>query len=860
MLDLDDYRTRWLAFSERFLDADREGRRRLAAEAVEHGLAPGEPSSGFDPTAAQRAAAEGAVIRVAGLFDALGYYVHNQDLRWSLCGHHEELEHFVTKGWKELRHPSPDFDMWSYWCEHLDATREDINPVVHFAVEGRRAGLSTLPRLETIESPGPPEPDHSPRRVCLFAGYDPDGVVDDTVVTYLADLSRFADVYYLADCELAPEQLEKLAPYTVAAWGIRHGRYDFGSYSMLAKDLVGWDVIDGYDELMLANDSCFLVQPLDRVFAKMDATTCDWWGLQATYDDFDDRAFQALGRPLGLDEVGEHMRELSLWRYSDFIHVGSYFLCYRRRVHSDPRFRRRLDEVAAQSEKVTIILKYEIGFSRLLILAGFTMATFVDGILAYHPVYRGSAFDVMHDGFPLLKRQFLTENPFETPDLHRWKERVLEAAPDADVEAMDRSMRRTAPPWSLVRSFGFRTRRDGTVQPPGHIGPLEFADEDRWVPTHSHWWVFPVDPRTGVLSGAVRAVFEEVRDDPTVKKIVLLGSRGLKIGGDNVAVAPSESSAGQMYGLRAATLFTTIGARADVNHPLSRRHHRFVDLGRPTGLEPAFVALGGHGLHGERDLPDPSYDARLTRVVVSSCTAGTDAARSRFPALDADGPWEIGSPRVDLLLRPEARLSKELRGELTALRGLLAGRRLVLLSPTRGGELDLAAAAAWAGERSEDVMVAVLPVSGALPRVPAPLVDLMDTRWLEETLELRVPPVTEIVWRLADVLVSGTPADLADFCPTGRPAVAAPGTSGVPFAVPEDTTAVLRAVEASLDGRLDADYAAWGRALHARSDGRSAARVVRRLKQTYLPWEDWLAGIEGVEGTDGVDEADVTTV
>ncbi|WP_107704937.1 rhamnan synthesis F family protein [Nocardioides allogilvus] len=838
MLALGAYRTRWLAFCETFLGADEETRARLVADAVRDGLPPGEPSSSFDPSARERGRAEAAVIQAAGLFDTMGYWAHNKDLFWDLCGRNEQLEHFVLRGWKELRHPSADFDMWSYWCDHLDATREDVNPVVHYAVEGRRAGLSPLPSLETLPPPAAPGPDHAPRRVCLFAGYDGDGVVDDTVVTYIADLSRFADVYYLADCELAPGELEKLAPYTQGAWGIRHGRYDFGSYSMLAKDLVGWDVVDGYDELMFANDSCFLVQPLDQVFAKMDATTCDWWGLQATYDDFDDRAFDALGRRLGLDEVGEQMRELALWRYSDFIHVGSYFLCYRRRVHTDPRFRKRLDEVASQSEKVTIILKYEIGFSRLLILAGFTMATFVDGILAYHPVYRASAFELMHEGFPLLKRQLLTENPFETPDLHRWKERVLEAAPGADVEAMDRSMRRTAPPWSLVRSFGFRSRRDGTAQPPGHIGPAEFADEDRWVPKFDHWWIFPVDPRTGVLSGAVRAVFEEVRDDPSVKKVVLLGGHRVKLGGDNVAAVPSESTAGQMYGLRAATVFCTIGPRADVNHPLGRRHHRFLDLGHATGLQPAVVALAGSSLAGERPLPPADYEAHLTRALVTA----HDGAGTDYPDLDPDGLWAIGSPRVDLLLRDEEGLFGELRSELTALRGLLKGRRLVLLSPARGGEIDLAALATWAGTRADEVVVAVLPTSGATPRVPSPLVDLMDVSWLEGTLGLRAPLVPEMVWRLADVLVSGTPADLADFSPTGRPAVASPGTPDLPFAVPADTGALVAAVEHALsDGQVEAPYAEWGRALHALSDGRSAARLVDRLKQTYLPWQEWVA-------------------
>ena len=106
MLGLDDYRTRWLAFSERFLDASAEQRSRLAAEVVEGGLPPGEPSSDFDPSAAERGAVEAAVIRAAGLFDAFGYQQHNPDIYWNLCGHQEELEHFVIRGWKELRHPT----------------------------------------------------------------------------------------------------------------------------------------------------------------------------------------------------------------------------------------------------------------------------------------------------------------------------------------------------------------------------------------------------------------------------------------------------------------------------------------------------------------------------------------------------------------------------------------------------------------------------------------------------------------------------------------------------------------------------------------------------------------------------------
>ena len=211
--------------------------------------------------------------------------------------HDEELRHFVTQGWKELRHPSPAFDLWFYWSAHLDPTSEAVNPLVHYLCEGRRAGLPTLPEVRTAARGDRPR-----RRRCggcaCSPAYDVDGVVDPTVVDYLADLSRFADVYYLADCEMDAAELDKVAPYTKGRWAIRHGRYDFGSYSMLARDLVGWDVIEQYDELLLANDSCYLVQPFDQVFARMDATACDWWGLQATYEDFTTVDYERLGRPL----------------------------------------------------------------------------------------------------------------------------------------------------------------------------------------------------------------------------------------------------------------------------------------------------------------------------------------------------------------------------------------------------------------------------------------------------------------------------------------------------------------------------------------------------------------------------------
>ncbi|HEY5846099.1 MAG TPA: hypothetical protein VIT42_04825, partial [Microlunatus sp.] len=132
------------------------------------------------------------------------------------------LAHYCEVGWKELRNPSPRFNTWWYWSKHLDPAVDDTPPLAHYQAVGRFEGLSTCPDPLPSRSFGPGQRfdvGRSVRRVCLFAGYDRDGIVDDYVVDYVRELSRFADVYYLADGEMAASELAKLADITKGAWG-----------------------------------------------------------------------------------------------------------------------------------------------------------------------------------------------------------------------------------------------------------------------------------------------------------------------------------------------------------------------------------------------------------------------------------------------------------------------------------------------------------------------------------------------------------------------------------------------------------------------------------------------------------------
>ncbi len=649
----------------------------------------------------------------------------------------------------------------------------------------------------------------------------------------------------------------------MAAGHRRHGRYDFGSYSLLARDLVGWDTVATYDELLLANDSCYLVRPLDDVFATMDARPAHWWGLQATDDDFTEGDLKRLGRRLRVDDLVDRSRRERPWRISDCFHVGSYFLALRSDIIADPEFRRRLDMVATQSEKNSIIRKYEIGISSYLTLAGYHVETFVDGVLPFHPIHGHWTFPLLEEGFPLIKRQFLHENPFHVPDVDRWKQRILAVNPDADVAAMEDNLWRVSPVYNLRRAFGIHTMPSGAVRMPELVGPDNFQEYESWVPRFEHWWAFVVDPTTHRLQGNARAVFEAVRHDPTIKKILVVERDSPVLGGVNVAVAPMGTQESTWYLVRAGTTFVSLGPRADVDHPVSGTTHQFVDLRRGSPLM-SYGATTRVGPDGDRTPHNEAmHDLDLTRYAIAASDEQARAMAVAIASPNRPKVWVTGSPRTDLMLCPEESLATDLRRQLATLQVATGGRRLVVWAPeNRGGgrplptldDDDLRWLRTWADRHG--AVVGVRP-----PLAPAGRDrDGLDREALREAgvlvLSPRIFPDVEMVLREASALVSDYTSELLDFLVLERPAIAwVPDLDEViddpgllhdlhdllPGAVCRDTGRLRAVWEGLLDEPTAEQVAERARVrelLHAHRDGRSGHRVARRVHETYVPVGD----------------------
>lgn len=776
---------------------------------------------------------------VRELFDSDYYLLHNPDV--AEAGR-DPLEHFCEQGWTELRRPRADFDVWWYWATHLDPSSEDINPFVHWVTEGRSAGLPGAPTsFET--RPVRALPPSGVRRICLFAGFDVDGMVDDHVVAYVRELSRHADVYYLADGYLPPPELAKLDGITHGAWAERHGAYDFGSYSRLARDLVGWDTVLGYDELLLVNDSCYLLRDLEDVFATMAVEPCDWWGLQATKGlaKTKDEPSNLFTEPIPVARVrDELLPQFERDPVYDF-HVGSYFVAYRSAVLHDPRFRRILDAVGPQRGKLQVILKFEIGLTHFLVGNGYRFATYADQLYPFHPLFSEWHFTLIEHGFPLLKKYLIYQNHYDVPGLADWRRKILALVPDAPVDVMEKDLRRTAPDDRLRRSFAITRGPDGQVQVPQVAVGKEFRTLDRRTQVDPLCWAFPVAPDDHRLPPNSRAVFEAVRHDPSITKVVLTRSRAVDLDGENVVVAPLLSPEGQQHLFRCGEVFVRHDARRTLGDHLSPDHrlHLVRDglllgrEGRPSGPERRVSRRPVNRWHS---------------VLTSSALDQLAVLALNYPVLYQQG-WRTGVPAHDFLLCAADKLPADLAQTEQEVRGELDGRRLLLVVPERRGrdrsgrlftDNEVAALRRWSEEAGTAVGVREHPLD----------LERATSRQLSSfALDLSVHrhPSTHAVLRAADAVLTDYSGTALDFAVTGRPVVShAPDLDDVapslvldlevvfPGPVSHSVDSLMESLDTLTDAPVDR-AAQWARAralLVDTPDGASAGRVVQRVRES----------------------------
>lgn len=710
----------------------------------------------------------------SAMFDTRYYLANNPDVK--LLGVNP-LVHFCASGWKELRNPSRDFDVWWYWSTYLDPAVEGLNPLGHYQTAGRFQALDTKPArsVSQLAGRGYRHPAGQPvRRICLFAGHDKGGIVDDYVVAYVRELGRHADVYYFADCDMRPGELDKLNPYVKRAWAEEHGQYDFGSYAQMIRR-IGWGAIESYDELLLVNDSCYLLRELDEVFLRMNRRACDWWGLQATKGIASTRKSPSnqFRQPIAMDTVRRSLLDSFECDYQyDFL-VGSYFLAYRPPVIYDASFRRMLESVVAQDSKKNLVLKYEVGFTRHLIARRYAFDTFIDSLYPFHPIFTNWYFRLLDEGFPLLKRYLLSENHYAIPRLYDWADRVRQKVPDADIETIQRNLDRVVDPARLYRNLHIGSRQEAVDIPVAGdlLDDEAFIAADQACPKHANWWAFPVCAFTGVFSGNERAVFEQVRDDPLIRKIVLTKDKPVEVDGVNVEVVPLNEPIGQHRLMHAGNIFIKHSPTRNLIYPVAPDLHNIINLWH--GIPFKRIGYASEDMQDRLDLIAAEH--AKCRAVICSSKIDALAMSAAFYPLSYSEVWNVGLPRNDFILRETDRLPVEMQQQTARLETLLRGRRLVLFMPTFRNEQANAYYSFNEGE--VEFLRSWLSRNNAVLGIREHMADSarVYSRQLAQlqTLDLSIDmfPHVEVLYRASDVLITDYSSSFIDYMLTGKPAV-----------------------------------------------------------------------------------------
>ena len=186
------------------------------------------------------------------------------------------------------------------------------------------------------------------KRLAIYAAYDRGGRIDKADLYYLRALKEVADnIIYVADNELVLGEVEKIRDLACCVLAKHHGEYDFGSYKKGFQYAIEKGLLEGVDEVIFCNDSCYApLSPFSKMFEKMKKSQADFWGVTENI------------------EISRH--------------IQSYFMVFMPQVFNSDIFKNFINNISSQNTVFDVIQNYEIGLSKLLFEKGFKAESYIE--------------------------------------------------------------------------------------------------------------------------------------------------------------------------------------------------------------------------------------------------------------------------------------------------------------------------------------------------------------------------------------------------------------------------------------------------------------------------------------------------
>ena len=186
-------------------------------------------------------------------------------------------------------------------------------------------------------------------KLCIFAGFTANGAITENNLSYISSLKENFDfIVYVADSKATQDAVTKLKQYCDAIIIKRHNEYDFGSYKLGYQLLKKLGLLSKANKLLLCNDSVDFIGKSQDIANLLDKSN-------------DYEAYSLCTATFGFGEkIKSHK-----YTWVKFPHLQSYFLLLDRKVFNSNYFEHFLNSVTKLYNKTDIIIKYEMGLTRL---------------------------------------------------------------------------------------------------------------------------------------------------------------------------------------------------------------------------------------------------------------------------------------------------------------------------------------------------------------------------------------------------------------------------------------------------------------------------------------------------------------
>ncbi len=282
------------------------------------------------------------------------------------------------------------------------------------------------------------------RRLFIYLTYDRQNIIDDYIGYFLRSVRPIAGtVAVVCNMPRIEKGLYNLTDHADHIFYRENVGLDAGGFKDALCNLIGWDELRRYDELILANDSFY--GPFDDItgiFAEMESRHLDFWGLMQRGAG----AYGVTGR--------------------DPEHILSFFYVFQAPMLHSREFQSYWEDMPYYSDYMTVVKQYERQLTKYFSDLGYTWGTYADTQPNETENLRNQFFQcdylsyemIRKRNFPFLKRKQLTYNTlyYQTQENLFSSIDYIDKYTDYDVELIWKNLIRTQNHTELQRSLGLQ--------------------------------------------------------------------------------------------------------------------------------------------------------------------------------------------------------------------------------------------------------------------------------------------------------------------------------------------------------------------------------------------------------------------